>query len=264
MPERLFYFGTNFKMHQTPEVSARFYRDLAATVQPGDGVQRFMIPPVTSLAAVAAIARADDPDIWIGAQNMHWKDEGAFTGEISAPMLTALGADLVLLGHAERRRHALEQDAELNLKVLAGFRAGLRVLLCVGETAEERSYDVSEETVRRQLKIGLHGLEPADASRLLIGYEPVWSIGEGGTPASPEHVAPVVTAIRDCLRQVLGTAEEHVAVLYGGSVTPGNAAGFVTVPGIDGLFVGRSAWTVDGYHQTLQAGLRARNVGSRD
>lgn len=261
MSPRPLLFGTNFKMHQTPEESARFYEALVASPRPPDGVQRFVIPPVTSLAAVCALAEADAADIWIGAQNMHWAPEGAYTGEVSAGMLVALGVDLVLLGHAERRAHFHEGDYDLNRKVLAGAAAGLRVLLCVGETADEREYGVGPETVSRQLKIGLHDLPESAIDRLLIAYEPVWSIGAGGTPASPADVEPIAAVIRSSLGSLFGAAAEAVPVLYGGSVNPQNAGTFVGVPGIDGLFVGRAAWTVEGYRATLDAALDARFGG---
>lgn len=255
--KRAILFGTNFKMHQTAAESAAFFRDLAADDAPA-GCQRFVIPPYTSLAAVTGAARELDAGIWVGAQNMHWAAEGAFTGEISAPMLTALGVELVLLGHAERRGLFHETDGDLNKKVMAAIGAGLRVLLCVGETADERRFGVGEETVARQLKIAVDSV-PAEAAPLLnIAYEPVWSIGDGGTPAHPADVAPISRVIRQTLGQRFGKAGNGVPILYGGSVNPGNAAGFVNVSDIDGLFVGRAAWTVDGFRATLQAALAGR------
>ncbi|MFM9106009.1 MAG: triose-phosphate isomerase family protein, partial [Chloroflexota bacterium] len=223
MSPRPLYFGTNFKMHQTPAESAAFYDALAGDAPRESGVQLFMIPPATSLAAVGAAAAARPAGIWIGAQNMHWAAQGAYTGEISAPMLVSLGVDLVLLGHAERRGLFHERDEDLNRKVLAAAEAGLKVLLCVGETADERRYGVGDETVLRQLKIGLHGLDPARAAQILVGYEPVWSIGEGGIPASPGDVAPVAATLRGALSRLFGAGAEAIPVLYGGSVNPENA-----------------------------------------
>lgn len=256
---RPFLFGTNFKMHQTPAESARFYQELVASDPLPSNCRLFIIPPLTSLAAVTDVAHLRHGDIWIGAQNMHWAPEGAYTGEVSAPMLVALGVDLVLLGHAERRRWFHETDTELNKKVQAGLAAGLRVLLCVGETAEERAYAVGAETVSRQLKIALHGIDPARADLLQVAYEPVWSIGEGGVPATPEDVAPVAALIHAVLADHFGRAGASIPVLYGGSVNPENAGRFVSVPGIDGLFVGRAAWTVGGFRSTLAAALAARS-----
>ena len=252
---RPFVFGTNFKMNQTAVESAAFYDELSQSVTPRDGVQLFMIPPFTSLPAVMERRAANPAPIWIGAQNMHGADDGAYTGEISASMLTALGVDLVLLGHAERRGQFFESDQALNQKVQTAVGAGLRVLLAVGETAEEKGYAVGPETVARQLKIALHEVT-ADALPLLqIAYEPVWSIGTGGTPAGPEDVAPIAAHIRATLGDRFGAPGREVPVLYGGSVSPENAGSFVALPDIDGLFVGRAAWTVDGYRQVLEAGV---------
>ncbi len=256
----LFLFGTNFKMNQTPAESAAFYEQLAGSVVQPPGVRLFIIPPFTSLAAVAAVAHKEphERDIWVGAQNVHWESAGAFTGEISATMLRALEVDLVLLGHAERRRDFHETDVDLNKKVRSVLDNELRALLAVGETAEERSFGVSAETVARQLKIGLHGVAPHELTRLQIAYEPVWSIGTGGTPARPEDVAPIAGSIRRVLHELFGEAGCQVPILYGGSVDATNAGSFTALPDIDGLFVGRAAWTVEGFIATVNAGLAGR------
>ena len=258
---RPFLFGTNFKMNQTPAESVRFYSELAASVVPPPGVRLFVIPPFTSLAGVAELARSDEARIWVGAQNMHWASEGAYTGEISAAMLTAIGVDLVLLGHTERRVQFRETDELLNKKVLAAAEAGLRILLAVGETADERRYDVGPETVARQLKIGLHGLVPEVLPRLQIAYEPVWAVGAGGTPALPEDVAPIAAHTRAILAERFAEPGRDVPILYGGSVNPANAGSFTALADIDGLFVGRAAWSVDGYRATLAAALAGRAEG---
>jgi L-erythrulose 1-phosphate isomerase len=245
-------------MNQTPAESAAFFDALAAGVAPPADVQLFIIPPFTSLPAVTAAAATIESGIWIGSQNMHWAADGAYTGEISAAMLQALGVDLVLLGHAERRRLFHETDQDVNRKMLTAVGRGLRVLLCVGETAEERGYGVGGETVARQLKIALHDVAPEHLPLLQIAYEPVWSIGAGGTPALPEDVEPVARLIRAVLGERFGEAGQSTPVLYGGSVDPANAGGFAQLPDVDGLFVGRAAWSVDGFRATLDAALRAR------
>ena len=254
---RPFLFGTNLKMHQTPVESANFYRELAAAGPVPERCQRFVIPPFTSLPAVTELARQERAGIWVGAQNMHWATEGAYTGEISAPMLVALGVDLVLLGHAERRDLFHETDSDVNKKVLAALEHGLRVLLCVGETADERSRGTGTEIVARQLRVALEGTDAAAIPLLQIAYEPVWSIGEGGVPAQPADVAPIVGVIRTTLYDRLGRGSQAVPVLYGGSVNPDNAAAFAAVEGIDGLFVGRAAWTASGFRATLVEGLKS-------
>jgi L-erythrulose 1-phosphate isomerase len=251
---RPFLFGTNFKMNQTPAETAAFYGQLAASVEIPSGVHLFVIPPYTSLGAVSEVAGQPPHRIWVGAQNVHWAPDGAYTGEISVGMLLALDVDLVLLGHAERRRYFHETDVELNRKVLAALAAGLRVLFAIGETAEERSFGVGGETVLRQLKIGLHGVQPEHLRLLQIAYEPVWSIGAGGTPASPEDVEPIARLIRSGCQDLFGEPGSEIPILYGGSVDPGNAAIFTALPDIDGLFVGRAAWSVEGFIATYQAG----------
>jgi triosephosphate isomerase len=252
---RPFVFGTNFKMNQTPEESAAFYTQLAESVAIPPDVRVFVIPPFTSLATVTALAREDKSEIWIGAQNLHWAPDGAYTGEISAGMLLALGVDLVLIGHAERRQLFRESDPDLNRKVNAALDAGLRVLFAVGETAEERSFGVSAETILRQLKIGLHGVSPRQMELVQVAYEPVWSIGAGGTPAKTEDIAPIAAVMRGALGQMFGQSGDETPLLYGGSVDRSNAGTFTALPDIDGLLVGRACWTVEGFLATYEAGL---------
>ena len=263
---RPFLFGTNFKMNQTPAESAAFYRQLAASVQIPPDTNLFIIPPFTSLAAVGEVAgppgHPQGHPIWVGAQNVHWAPDGAYTGEISVGMLLALDVDLVLLGHAERRRYFHETDVELNRKVQAALGAGLRVLLAVGETAEERAFGVGGETVLRQLRIGLHGVPSEQLGLIQIAYEPVWSIGAGGTPASPDDVQPISRVIRSGCQDLFGDSGDEIPILYGGSVDPGNAGTFTALPDIDGLFVGRAAWTVQGFIATYRAGYEGTSARS--
>ena len=249
-------FGTNLKMHQTPEETTAFVGGVRAAVGDAlgrDDVHLFVIPPFTSLPAAVEAARGSG--LWIGAQNVHPAADGAFTGEISTRMLQAVGVDLVLIGHAERRGLFGETDAFVNEKVRAALAAGFRVLVCVGETAAEKGYGVGPETVVRQLKIALHGVEADAIDRLMVGYEPVWSIGAGGTPARPDDVALTAGHLRAALRSLYPAQGDAVPILYGGSVDPSNVAGFVALDDIDGAFVGRAAWTVDGYAAVLRAAL---------
>lgn len=248
--------GTNLKMNQTATETRQFVTDLASILPP-TAAQYFVIPPFTSLPA--AIEARDETGFtaWIGAQNMHWEPSGAQTGEISAPMLTALGVDLVLLGHAERRGLFHETDEQLGRKVRAALDAGLRVLLCVGETAAERGYEVGLETVGRQLKIALHGIGAEHALQLSLAYEPVWSIGASGTPAEPADIAPVAGRLRALLMEHFGSPGRDVPVLYGGSVDAANAEAFVQVPEISGLFIGRAAWTPVGFKAIVDAAMSA-------
>lgn len=252
---RPYVFGTNFKMNQTPPESAAFYRQLAASLTIPPEARVFIFPPFTSLDAVTQAAKEGPANLWIGAQNVHFQPEGAFTGEISVRMLQALGVDIVLLGHAERRQVFQEKDVDLNKKVRAVLDAGLRILFGIGETADERGYGVSNETILRQLKIGLHGVEPGQLAQVNIAYEPVWSIGAGGTPATPDDVEPIAATIRAALGELFGDAGSAVPVLYGGSVDPKNAGTFTSLPNVDGLLVGRAGWAVDSFVATFESGL---------
>lgn len=251
--------GTNLKMHQTPAETAAFVRALPEalrnTLAQFEDVRLFVIPPFTSLPAGVAAKGSGSLPLWIGAQTMHWAEEGAYTGEISARMLTAVGVDLVLLGHAERRTLFHETDDDLSRKVPAAINAGLQVLLAVGETADEKAWGVGAETVSRQLKIALSAVSPNAISGVSIAYEPVWSIGSGGTPAEPESIRPIATTIRSVLNECFGPAGDAVSLLYGGSVNPGNCRAFLALDDIDGLFVGRAAWTVEGFADLMQAAL---------
>lgn len=256
----MFYFGSNFKMTQTPSASAAFVADVAAKLPDVlaslPPVQTFVIPPFTSLAGLAELCK---PHVWLAAQNMHHELTGAFTGEIAAPMLEELGVQMVMLGHAERRQVFAETDASLQRKVNTALARGLRVLLCVGETAWERDQGVTASTLSRQLRIALRHVNAeqleAETPRLLVAYEPVWAIGAGSTPATPDAIADSIAPIREVLSQKF--PEVRVPLLYGGSVNLENCRDYAALSGIDGLFVGRAAWTVAGYLEVLQAGALA-------
>ena len=226
-------------MHQTAGETARFVSELGP--ETGASAQRFVIPPFTSLGAVVDLAHA--ANIWVGAQNVHAAPSGEFTGEISARMLSALNVDLVLVGHAERRRLFGEDDATVRDKVEAALTNELRVLLCVGDSADERRCGAAVDAVLRQVRLAL-GSVP-DRSRVIVAYEPVWAIGANAVAAAPEDV----TAVTAALGEWLGSTP----LLYGGSVTAATAAAYARLPGVDGLFVGRAAWTAEGFIRVLQA-----------
>ncbi len=233
-------FGTNVKMHQTVRDSIAYVDALAALRHAGD-LAFFVVLPFTSLASI--VDRAHQAGIWVGAQNMHWANHGEFTGEISAAMLRDIGVDLVLLGHAERRHVFNESDFDVRRKIEAALGNGLRVLLCVGETAEERRAGTGAHSVVRQLQTALNGLP--DSSAVIIAYEPVWAIGIDGVAADSATIREAVESIR--------TISGALPVLYGGSVTAASAAAFAGVTGIDGLFVGRAARTAAGFAEVARA-----------
>ena len=253
---REFWIGTGWKMNKTAAEARSYVAELIELLPapPGD-LSLFLIPPFTALAAVReAIGGAP---VLLGAQNMHWAEAGAYTGEVSARMLTEFGVDLVELGHSERRAAFGETDGTVNAKVKTALRHGLRPLVCVGDTAPERDAGASVETIVRQIKLAFAGLDAAAVGRCLVAYEPVWAIGETGTPAEPAHVRAAHAAVRRALQEC---TTHPVPILYGGSVSADNAAELAMEPEVDGLFIGRAAWTAPGLAGIVTDVLAARHA----
>ena len=234
-----FWVGTGWKMNKTVLEARAAARVLRGVTDWPASIQPFILPPFTALDAVTS--ELQNSPVLVGAQNMHWEDHGAWTGEISAPMLAALGIRLVELGHSERREFFNETDDTVNRKVRAAFRHGLTPLICIGETARERQWGAAHDVLSRQVRIALHGVEPAHAARALIAYEPVWAIGSSGRAADPETVAHALRGIRTTLHAI-SPELDAIPLLYGGSVTEANALAFAALPEVGGLFIGRAAW----------------------
>lgn len=252
------WVGTSWKMNKTLTEAVAFARTLAKYV-PGidDNIQPFVIPPFTAARQVAA--ELAQTRVKVGAQNMHWADAGAWTGEISAPMLTDCGLDLVELGHSERREHFGETDEVIGLKTASAIRHGLVPLVCVGETLKERDRGEADVVLARQTAAALSRLSAEELKGpVLFAYEPVWAIGEGGTPASSEYANEQHGVIKEIIRSFTHTAHIQSAqqpepvVLYGGSVNPSNAADLLSQSDIDGLFIGRAAWDPNDYVNILR------------
>lgn len=219
----------------------------------------FLVPPFTVLRNVCELA--EELPILVGAQNMHWQDRGAYTGEISPAMIKDCGADLVELGHSERRSMFGETDFTVNKKVHAALAYGLKPLICVGESAPEKEFGASLESVLRQVKIALHGISREHMGEVIIAYEPVWAIGEGSAPAEPGYANSIHTAIRRILSEIYDQATaERVPLLYGGSVNLENARKLISESEIDGLFVGRTAWRADGLIELIEIGATALDM----
>lgn len=180
-----------------------------------DQIELFIIPSYLSLPSTTAL---DKNLCKIGAQNMCWEDSGQFTGEISPLMLKENNIDLVMIGHSERRHVFKESDYEENLKVKAALEHGFTTLLCIGETGQEKEFNISKEVLRTQLKIGLHDINEEHLANLWIAYEPVWSIGVNGTPATPGYAGLMHEYIRECLIELFGEKGRDIPCLYGGSV----------------------------------------------
>jgi triosephosphate isomerase len=231
MSRRPFVAG-NWKMYKTAAEAVAFLEALAGHVP--DGVDVGVCPAFTALPD--AVRAAAGTGVAVFAQNMHQAEAGAFTGEVSAGMLLAAGVDGVLVGHSERRQLFGETDAGVNAKAARAHAAGLRVILAVGETAEEREAALTEIVLERQVRAGLDGLTPDQVAATTIAYEPVWAIGTGLT-ATPEMAQAAHAFIRGLVEGVHGVGE-RVRIQYGGSVKPGNAAELFAQPDIDGGLIG--------------------------
>jgi len=247
------WIGTSWKMNKTLAEALAFAEALAAALPEVDSIiQPFVIPPFTAARQVkAALANTR---VKVGAQNMHWDDRGAWTGEISPPMLTDCGLDLVELGHSERREHFGETDRTVGLKTAAALRHGLIPLICVGETLSEREAGRAEDVLQSQVEGALSLVSDTAGRQVLFAYEPVWAIGVNGIPASAAYADQQQAFIKEVAGAQLGSPPP---VLYGGSVNPENAVELIAQPNIDGLFIGRSAWQSEGYLEVIREATAA-------
>ena len=248
MPDRSVILAANWKMHKTTEEAERFLGEFLPRVSES-GPEVVICPPFTSLRA--AVELCFESPVRVAAQNMHEADEGAFTGEISPPMLLDLGVDGVILGHSERRQYFAETDEALARKVPAALGAGLEPILCVGENEVQRDGDETEEVLSRQIQADLADVPDARLSEVVIAYEPIWAIGTGRT-ATPEQAQEVCAFIRDVLR-ARGGAADKVRILYGGSVKPGNAAELLSLPDVDGALVGGASLDAEDFAAIVDA-----------
>ncbi len=226
----------NWKMHKTAGEGVKLVQELNALTKAVSDVEIVVCPPFTALAAVAAAVAGTN--IGLGAQNMHWEEKGAFTGEIAPGMLKDTGCTHVIIGHSERRQYFAETDATVNKKTKAALTAGLVPIVCVGETLAEREANATEQVVGVQVQGGLDGLTAAQVAGLIIAYEPVWAIGTGRT-ASAEDANAVCAFIRRTIAGMFGeAAADRVRIQYGGSVKPDNVTELMAKPDIDGALVG--------------------------
>lgn len=240
------WIGTSWKMNKTLAEARQFAEGLRSAKSDAR-IQCFVIPPFTAGREVKTVLAATD--VKVGAQNMHWAEAGAWTGEVSAAMLTDCGLDLVELGHSERRTHFGETDQIVGLKTETAVRHGLIPLICIGETATEKDAGRADDVLRRQVEGALGRLgDNQKSATVILAYEPVWAIGESGTPASPDYADDRQARIIEVAEEVTG---QRLPCLYGGSVNAGNCAELIQRPHVDGLFIGRSAWNVNGYLDIL-------------
>ncbi|WP_260705604.1 triose-phosphate isomerase [Edaphobacter flagellatus] len=228
--------AANWKMYKTPAESTAFLTSFYPLVKSNQTTEIVLCPPMTSLQALTDAARGKS--VFIGAQTMHWLNEGAYTGETSPSMLTAIGATHVLVGHSERRQYFNETDTTVNLKLKSALAHGLTPIVCVGEHLNERETNLTADVLNLQVSVALEGIDPATLGPLVIAYEPVWAIGTGRT-ATPEIAEAAHKIIRAKIAAIAG-AEVAAAtrILYGGSVKPDNASALCGLEDIDGALVG--------------------------
>lgn len=225
----------NWKMNKTPAETGAFIKELAPMVE---GAAAQVIACVPFVCLPVAVEAAKGTNIKIGAQNMHFEDSGAFTGEVSADMLTSMGVEYVILGHSERRQYFGETDVTVNKKLLKAIEKGLKPIVCVGESLEEREQGITIDLIRSQVKIAFMNVSAEDAKNVIIAYEPIWAIGTGKT-ATDEQANEVCGAIREVVKELYGKdVAAELIVQYGGSVKPSNAAALFGMSDIDGGLVG--------------------------
>lgn len=248
MPSRTPYIAANWKMNKTVAEAAEFVDALLPRIAATQS-DVVICPPFTALTAV--VERRYGTAVKVAAQNMHEEESGAFTGEVSAPMLVELDVEAVVLGHSERRQYFAETDEALARKVPVALAAGLEPILCVGESEAARDAGETEAVLERQLQADLGGLEAGQIAEVVIAYEPIWAIGTGRT-ATPEQAQEACAFIRDVVRMRAAAADE-VRILYGGSVKPDNAAELLGLPDVDGALVGGASLDAEAFAKIVDA-----------
>jgi triosephosphate isomerase (TIM) len=248
MPERTPYIAANWKMHKTVAEAAEFVDALLPRIA---ATQHDVVICPSYLALSEVVERSRGSAVRVAAQNMHEEGSGAFTGEVSAPMLVEADVDAVVLGHSERRQHFNETDEALARKVPAALAAGLEPILCVGESEEARDAGQTKGVLERQLQVDLATVDSIGLVKVVVAYEPIWAIGTGRT-ATPEQAQEACAFIRDVLRE-RGAAADSVRILYGGSVKPANAAELLAQPDIDGALVGGASLDPEDFAAIVEA-----------
>ncbi|MFH2102938.1 MAG: triose-phosphate isomerase [Chloroflexota bacterium] len=233
----------NWKMNYTVEEGRTFVYELGHPLDLVQGVEKVICPPFTMLLAIAAIL--EGTSIGMGAQNMHWEEKGAFTGEVSAKMVAEY-CKYVIIGHSERRAFFGETDETVRRKVAASEKVGLTPIVCVGETLTEYERKETSDVITRQVEEGLRGFEPTFLKTIVVAYEPVWAIGTGRASTADNADRVIQAIIRPSIAKLYDEEiAQSIRVLYGGSVTAGNAAELFTQPDIDGALVGGASLKVD-------------------
>ncbi len=250
MSQRRPLIAANWKMHKTLEEARTLGREVRQGLTASVRTEVALAPPFTALAAVAAELAGSG--IGLAGQDTYWERQGAFTGAISPLMLKDVGCRYVIVGHSERRQYFGETDQTVNRKLKAALEAELTPICCIGESLEEREQGKTLARVGKQLEDGLAGLSPLTGEQLVLAYEPVWAIGTGLT-ATPQQAQEVHAFIRSLLREIVGAGAEEIRILYGGSVTPDNAATLMAQPDLDGALVGGASLKADAFLKIIAA-----------
>jgi triosephosphate isomerase len=241
----------NWKMNKTRDEALQFVYAVSEKLPHIDEVDSVVCAPFPLLRT---LCKRQGDNLRVGAQNMHYADNGAYTGEISADMLTTLGVAYVIIGHSERRAMFNETDETVNLKVKKAFEKGLIPILCVGETLEQREKGQEKQVVKAQLEKNLEGLNKNDIEHLVIAYEPIWAIGTGRT-ASAEQAEEMCAYVREVVKDLYGQAADKMRVQYGGSVKVDNIKEILSMPNIDGALVGGASLKADDFVKLVEAGV---------
>lgn len=246
---RVIMAAGNWKMNKTPNEAAEFVGALKTKVE---GAYSEVVVGVPFVALSDVKKAAAGSNIKVAAQNMHWEEKGAFTGEVSGQMLAEMGIEYVIIGHSERRQYFAETDETVNKKVHSAFKYGLTPIVCCGESLAQREQGVTADLVRFQVKIALLGLTAEQAKKTVIAYEPIWAIGTGKT-ATNEQAEEVCAIIRECVKELYGSeVAEATRILYGGSVTAASANDLFNMPNIDGGLVGGASLKLDDFEKIVK------------
>lgn len=251
--------AANWKMYKTPAEARKFMEEFVPLVKGHHRDHIVICPPLTDLHVVVEAAK--ETNVHVGAQNVYWELEGAYTGEISCGMLRGVGCEYVIIGHSERRQYFGETDDTVNRKVEVALENGLTPIMCIGEVLEERDANLTEDVLRRQVMRGLRGISGRKAAKLVIAYEPVWAIGTGKT-ATKEQAQEAHAFIRKQIKKLYNDrAGETVRIQYGGSVKADNARELMSQPDVDGVLVGGASLKADDFVGIINGAVEATKAG---
>jgi triosephosphate isomerase len=248
---RKFVIAGNWKMHKTITEAEQLAEAIKGRTTTIEKTKIIICPPATALTTVCSKVKGSK--IAVGAQNMYWEEQGAFTGEISSAMIKSTGATYVILGHSERRQYFSETDETVNKKTVYALQTNLNPIVCIGESLEQREKGITKEVINEQLDGALKGISADQMMRIILAYEPIWAIGTGKT-ATPEQAQDVHAFIRSKLQSMYDAATSNsVIVQYGGSVKPSNATELLRQPDIDGALVGGACLEAESFSEIIKA-----------